>query len=555
MKLTDNEILELNDLCNGLVDGILTEPQKTRLARLLAASEEARRFYVRALALSASLYTYGSEMQVEAPDAVPEARWAWLKAWWWSASLAAATCLILGFVSWHAIRLNHQEAAADLKTDEFVARLTGSKECQWNTQATPLRPDSFVRKGQRLELIRGFAEITFDSGAQVVLEGPASLDVNSAWDATLRRGTLKANVPPEAMGFIISNPSVEVVDLGTEFTMIADASGAADVLVLKGMVEASPHNAGSQRTIVLHEKQSRHFGASGISNISDPEAKFALSTRLLKLDHLIPAAEYVHWSFDEAGGPLLHADAFGPRLSAFDAGLEDVSEEVLARIRTQGRWQGGLRFNGHLFAKAAFPGISGTSPHTVCFWVKVPEDVQLSSAYAMVAWGVNSSKLGSHPVHIGWNRNPTEGTVGVLRTDYGGGFALGATPLRDGRWHHIGVVFVPGDDPSTPVEVKQYVDGRFEGEGKPSPPGTEVSAKFREKDVTKIGDTVWLGCRLGNKGPRKDRFRGEMDELFIADRALGPREIVSLMKDNKPPQLEFAATGKAVNSSNAESQK
>ena len=42
----------------------------------------------------------------------------------------------------------------------------------------------------------------------------------------------------------------------------------------------------------------------------------------------------------------------------------------------------------------------------------------------MVAWGVNSSKLGSHPVHIGWNRNPTEGTVGVLRTDYGGGYAI-----------------------------------------------------------------------------------------------------------------------------------
>jgi hypothetical protein len=164
----------------------------------------------------------------------------------------------------------------------------------------------------------------------------------------------------------------------------------------------------------------------------------------------------------------------------------------------------------------------------------------------MVAWGVNSSKLGSHPVHIGWNRNPTEGTVGVLRTDYGGGFALGATPLRDGRWHHVGVVFVPGDDPNTPVEVKQYVDGRFEGEGKPSPPGTEISAKFREKDVTKIGDTVWLGCRLGNKGPRKDRFRGEMDELCIADRALGPREIVSLMKDNKPPQLELADAGKAA---------
>ena len=87
------------------------------------------------------------------------------------------------------------------------------------------------------------------------------------------------------------------------------------------------------------------------------------------------------------------------------------------------------------------------APHTLAFWVKVPEDVHLPNAYAMVAWAVSSKKLGSHPVHIGWNRNPAEGTIGVLRTDYGGGFALGATPLRDGRWHHVAIVFSPDPDP------------------------------------------------------------------------------------------------------------
>ncbi len=83
------------------------------------------------------------------------------------------------------------------------------------------------------------------------------------------------------------------------------------------------------------------------------------------------------------------------------------------------------------------------------FWVKVAKDAKLSSAYAMVAWGVNNEKLGSHPIHISWNRNPAEGTVGVLRTDYGGGFALGSTPLRDGEWHHITVVLIPGEDAGT----------------------------------------------------------------------------------------------------------
>ena len=364
--------------------------------------------------------------------------------------------------------------------------------------------------------------------------------MNSAWDATLLRGTLKASVPTEAMGFRISNPAVDVVDLGTEFTMVADASGGAEVFVLKGKVEASARDAADQRTIVLHENQSRHFAPSGISNVSDRKEKFAHFNQPVPLDHFAATTEYVHWSFDEAGGDVLKADAFGEPLSRFDARLAEVSDAVLATVRTEGRWQHALRFNGHLFAKAAFPGISGTSPHTVAFWVKVPEDASLSSAYAMVAWGANSKKLGSHPVHIGWNRNPTEGTVGVLRTDYGGGFALGATPLRDGRWHHVAVVFVPGEDVNTPVEAKEYVDGRFEGEGKPSPQGTEVAAKFREENTTTVGDAVWLGCRLGAGGPRKDRFRGEMDELCIADRALEPREIVQLMKENRPARSELA---------------
>ena len=539
MNLADKEILALNELCNGVVDGTLSETQNARLTDWLAASEPARRYYIRAMDLSASLYSYASEMQVEAPDAVAPSRIAKLGVGSWLAFLAAAACVV--FALWiFSQRPVRDTSLAELQPDEYVARITGSKQCQWVNGDPSVRLGRFLRKGQRLELAQGYAEITFDSGAQVVLEGPASLDLNSAWNATLLRGTLKASVPTEAMGFRISHPAVEVVDLGTEFTMVADAGGSAEVFVLKGKVEVSAREATEQRTIVLHENQSRHFAASGISNVSDRQEKFAHFTQPMPLDHFSATTEYVHWSFDEAGGEVLHADGFGTPLSRFDARLEGVSDAVLDKIRTEGRWQHALRFNSHLFAKAAFPGISGTSSHTVAFWVKVPEDASLSSAYAMVAWGANSKKLGTHPVHIGWNRNPTEGTVGVLRTDYGGGFALGATPLRDGHWHHVAVVFVPGEDVNTPVEVKEYVDGRFEGEGKPSPPGTEVAEKFREENQTAIGDTLWLGCRLGAGGPKKDRFRGELDELCIADRALEPREIVQLMKENRPALSEVA---------------
>ena len=55
MSLSDENILELNDLCNAVVDGTLDEKQKGRLSEWLAASQEAREFYVRTTGLSASL--------------------------------------------------------------------------------------------------------------------------------------------------------------------------------------------------------------------------------------------------------------------------------------------------------------------------------------------------------------------------------------------------------------------------------------------------------------------------------------------------------------------
>jgi Concanavalin A-like lectin/glucanases superfamily/FecR protein len=541
MNLTDQEILELNQLCSAVVDERLDDAQRERLHQLLTASEDARQYYVRAMAQSASLHSYASEMLTEAPDAVRVHWLSWRATTLWLGALAAAAAVIVG-VSHRPVAAPVQAAELSPK-NEYVARITGSKQPRWVGGAA-LKPGDRVRKGQRLELGAGLAEITFDCGAQVLLEGPASLDINSAWDTTLRHGTLKANVPHEAIGFRISNPEVDVVDLGTEFTMATDATGAAEVFVLKGEVEAQPRDASDQDTVLLREKESRRFGDSGISNVSDSEQRFAALTQPLSLDRLIPRTNCIHWSFDEDEGGLVKADSAGTPLPAYNAQIVVSGPEDFHAVHTQGLHGHALKFDGNVFARASFPGLSNSSTHTVAFWVKVPEDAQLSDAYAMVAWGTMSQKLGFRPVHIGWNRNPSEGNVGALRTDFGGGCALGRTSLRDGRWHHITVVFMPGDnDEQTPVQVKQYVDGRLES-------GTTIPGKthvMKTEDAAAVRDILWLGRRLVASSRRNDRsrFRGEIEELYIADRALAPQEIVELYKDNQPPESEFANTPEA----------
>jgi ferric-dicitrate binding protein FerR (iron transport regulator) len=544
MNLSDKEILELNELCSALVDESITEKQEARLLHFLSASEEARQFYVRATGLSSSLYSYASEMQTGARDGTPS-RSNVVRAWWVFGFLAAAAAIVL-VMRIHPTRLPVASVSVvPPQPQELVAQLTGAKDCEWVDAASAVQPGGQLHKGQRVELQKGYAEITFDSGALVVLEGPVSLDIKSAWAATLNRGTIKASVPPEAMGFSISNPNVDVVDLGTEFTMNSDANGVAEVLVLKGEVEAQPNIAGDRQPIVLREKESRRFASSGVSAIRDEDQRLARFAQPLLLEHFVSATDYAHWSFDETSGVVLKADASGMPLSGSDAQLRNISATNAAAAHIPGQRGNAIRFDGRMYARGNFPGMSDRATHTVAFWVKVPKDAKLSNAYAMAAWGVTSEKFGSHPVQIGWNRNPNEGMVGVLRTDYGGGFALGATPLRDGQWHHIAVVFIPNEDASRAMDVKQYVDGRLEGEGRSSPPGSDVFKTVNQQKVLSLKDTIWLGCRLGINGVRTERFNGEMDELLVADRVLAPREIVQLMTNNQL-QLEMAAAKKTT---------
>ncbi len=525
MTLSDTEIIELNELCGAVVDGTLTDAQRVRLAACLRDSEAARRFYARALGQSASLHAYASELHAGAPDA--PARVSRLTRGWFVA-LPAAAALVL--VAWVALRVRPEAAPV---AGEFVARLTGAKDARWTTPA--LRPGERLEKNQRIELAAGLAEITFDSGARVTLEGPASIAIASAWDSTLHRGTLKASVPPEAIGFRISNAAVEVVDLGTEFTMIADGRGAAEVLVLKGEVEAAPR-AGPQEAILLRERESRRFAATGVSDVSDRERKFSLLHEPLLLERVTQATRLVHWSFDEADGPVLRAEAGGGPLDASDAQIHGGSPEAAARV--EGRRGKALRLDGRRYARAIAPGISGSTPHTISFWIRVPEDAPLSEAYSIVTWATRSKKLGNRHAGINWNRDRTEGPLGALRTDFRGGHVIGTTSLRDGRWHHVAVCFAPGDDRSdTPVQVRQYVDGHLES-------STVVTSRAPGPAVEEdpaLADVIWIGRRLGPGGPRAERFRGDPDELFIADRGLEPTEIVALMNENRLPGTALAA--------------
>lgn len=545
MSLTDKETLELNELCNALTDGVITPAQQTRLSEMLHASEEARRFYVRHSALSASLFDYAGEMQNEQPAEAdkPRGRLIFFPRYSISA-LAAAAALVLATATWLLVgRENNAEAAGDVDTEELVARLTGSQECQWGNTLPAIPTGAHLHQGQRIELEKGIAEITFDCGAQIVLEGPASLDVNSPWEATLHRGTLHAIVPPAAIGFRVLNPSVEVVDLGTEFTMSADASGAADVFVTKGVVETTPRNAdgGNAATITLQKDEGRRFSKGGVAKLDDGAKKYGSFKFPAKMSRFLAPVHFAHWAFDENDGMTAIAQKSEGVTTSLDATLAGDGLNATTSFRTAGRWNNALAFDGKLFAKAPFPTLSTDSPRTIAFWMRVPSDAQLSDASPAVGWiSKGGGKIPSHPVAISWNTSPAQGPLGALRTEFGRGQTVGTSNLRDGQWHHIAVVFVPNERNTGRVHVKQYVDGRLEQPGLRRAKKTKREMIFAHT-ANAPQDTLVLGHRLDRSRASSGNFRGALDELFIADRALTPMEIQRLVTENKIVSAELVA--------------
>ncbi|MEQ1854081.1 MAG: LamG-like jellyroll fold domain-containing protein, partial [Chthoniobacteraceae bacterium] len=479
-----------------------------------SCSEEARRFYVRTMAMSASLFAYAAEMQSDAPEplnVIRPARWRR-----WLGPLAAAAVIIAGIALTRFFQTGEGlESAADAV--ETIARLSGSKDCKW--LASGPAPGDELMRGQKLELLSGFAEVTFDSGAQLLLEGPVSLELRSAWDAELHRGTLKANVPPEAIGFRVASAAVEVVDLGTEFSMTADDAGVAEVFVLKGAVEVHPRDAGGNLMTksVLNEKQARRFAKAGAGDVRDGEHKFQRFARKVAIERLVRPMNYVWWSFDEGEGSV----AASSSNLAGDASLGIGKSDPAGPRWAGGKWGAALLFEGEGGAGVKLPNPIGRNARTVAFWVRIAGDSPLSDTGPFVTVPVN--RAGQSWAEFAGNRLPAEGVLGALRMQTGSASVVGTTPMRDGKWHHVAAVFGLSGKSAGKLHSKVYVDGRLEPLS-----GRMLGRRVIGKLPGELDGTLWLGARPGGGG----RTHAAIDELLVADRAMAPQEIKHLMRTN-----------------------
>jgi hypothetical protein len=128
-----------------------------------------------------------------------------------------------------------------------VALVSASVGAVWSEAGTTTaaagdvpRLGSTLIAGRQVQLIEGYARLTFVNGVEVIVEAPARVTLESATRVLLDRGRLTAKVPDRAHGFAVGTGVVEIVDLGTEFGVNVTPAGDVDVPVFTGKVQARP---------------------------------------------------------------------------------------------------------------------------------------------------------------------------------------------------------------------------------------------------------------------------------------------------------------------------
>lgn len=109
-------------------------------------------------------------------------------------------------------------------------------DCVWGPSTQPLRVGQDITPGTAIEIQSGLAQLIFECGAKVVLQGPCEMRIENSMRCNLAYGSASAEVPPRAAGFTIRGPSTEVIDLGTRFGFSVGRDGESEVHVFKGEV-------------------------------------------------------------------------------------------------------------------------------------------------------------------------------------------------------------------------------------------------------------------------------------------------------------------------------
>jgi hypothetical protein len=549
---------ELRGLLDALCEESITAEQVKRLEELVLAHPEAEAFYVQYMSLFADLsrhflaaqgtagQTLLNRLTAQPPAAAKEtpgrpvrksgrfAVWGGRRARFvLTAALGLAAGLLIALFlpgqRWGS-GYGPGEVRAE-PTDNTVAVLLQAPGAEWEETGLPLRAGAPLPP-VRLLLKAGFAHLEFYSGATVILQAPADFQLISRSEAFCARGKLWATVPPQAQGFTIRSPKLNLVDRGTEFGLQVGADERTEVHVFRGKVEL--YDTGDGRDKAAKELTTgrglRLDGpGQGRAIPSDPAAFRTAQDLVAKLaDETRERQE----AWREAG-KALRRDPSLVVYFPFQPGhpwSRTLSDQARGRLEPHdgvivgcswvtGRWSGkqGLEFK-RVCDRVRFHVPGEFRSITLAAWVRVDALPNRWNSLMMTdGW-----EEGAPHWHISNAGKLELGVQGLKRAERAHYYSPSIfTPDRLGQWVHLAVVY-----DADARQVTHYVNGQAVARA-----GFTIDVSLRLGDV-ELGN--WNIASSRNNSPIR-YFNGCMDEFMLFSRALGVQEIERLYTQGQPP--------------------
>lgn len=245
---------ELGRLAAALCDGEITAAEARRLEQLARESPEARRYLIAYLQLHGELHwdhALGAGADITAALGKPLAPEEFARgmrqagrgkpgARWLLLLVTLAVSIAVAIIGWRAIPLQRQpqRGPGESSGTGFVAQVTATANARWAVGTDQRYRNRRLSAGQGVQLQAGLAEVMFDSGVRVIMQGPADLHVDSADGAFLMAGAAVTTVPASANRFALRTTTAVMVAADAEFGVAVAENGSNEIRVFTGEVTA-----------------------------------------------------------------------------------------------------------------------------------------------------------------------------------------------------------------------------------------------------------------------------------------------------------------------------
>jgi len=502
---------ELKNLIQSLLDGQITQPELESLERELETSEPARQLYVEFSELHSLLDQRATASPV-AQNVVPidriirRQKRRTMKI----AAFAAAAVVVLGLVAMQLFFVKDRPP-----TLAFVTSLGTQFELTHSRSNDGLE-GAVLEDGSHLTLSQGAVELTFASGVKAIVMAPADLTLHDDDTLFLNQGTAWFQVPKGAEGFTVKTRDLEIVDLGTEFGVIAKPNDHDEVHVTKGKVQVTTSRVRKESTTLTASEARRIDPVGRLDTIPAIPSLF-----LTSLPKSLP---YLHWSFDEVEGGGFPAVGQHPDL---EHAFAMPRKAQASSMQCSGRFGKAVHFTGKPGEEilTEWPGISGNAARTIACWIRISPESLSSYGSSIAAWG--KKREGYQGWHTKWKLAISpEGKPIVV-----GGIA-GSSNVADNQWHHIACTHKMSTQ-GAPI-VTMFVDGhQVENIWQPHTRSKTADLQTIATPNTTTTDQSSLPLQIGKNLGNTTPIRGEIDELYIFEGALDAETIHRLATDNQ----------------------